>query len=111
MDERVLIVVSGETERRALPHLLDHLSQVGVADIQIRMSPHGSVTTDVAKKVIISAWWELSALGQAFDKAVVLVDADAARPEQKEAEFERLPSLISSIPIIVLVAAAKWHLV
>jgi len=62
----------------------------------------------VARKVVIGAWWER--IADPFEKVVVLIDADAADPSDKEAEFNPMVIQLASIPVPVIVTAAKWHL-
>jgi hypothetical protein len=41
MAKTVVVIASGETERRSLPHLLAHLEEEGVAVVEIRIPPGG----------------------------------------------------------------------
>jgi hypothetical protein len=111
--KRVIIIASGETERRALPHLLRHLSAEGISiDGPIRTPPrHGKITGESAWRLIASAWWEKQATTPP-DKFVILLDADGKDPEGviEQLRQELLRTGISQIPVPVLVAAAQWHL-
>lgn len=111
MAKQVVVVASGETERRALPHLLRHLSAPGIV-IEVRMSSnHRALTVEMTRKIIVAAWYEKQA-STPPDKFVVLLDADAKEPAAVAAghEAELLPRLEKQIPVPVLVVAAKWHL-
>lgn len=103
---RVLIVASGETERRALPRLLVHLP----LSVDVRIPPRGDLTVQQAVRILRAAWWEGYGRGEPPDKAVVLVDADARDPTEKEADFDPLHSQLRELDIPIRVTAAKWHL-
>lgn len=114
MAKRVVIIASGETERRSLPHLLRHLSAEGiVVDEPIRTPPSNRpITGDNASKLVLSAWYEKPP-AERPDKFVILLDADAKDPRAVVARFEedfqatRVPH---QVPIPILSVAAKWHL-
>ena len=108
--KHLLVVGSGETERRALPHLLRHVVGFEVTSLTVRVPASGQLTTAQALKVIKGAWWESQGRGEPLDKVVVLIDADAARPEDAEAAFADLHRLTADLPIAVFVCSAKWHL-
>jgi hypothetical protein len=111
MGRDVLIVASGDTERRALPHLTKHLVGAAVRSlVDVRISPHGVLTSRVAEQIIRAAWWDLHGRGLTFDKAVVLVDADTQPPDEKLREFDDLIDRLASLPLKIKVAVAKWHL-
>lgn len=112
MGKRVVIIASGETERRALPHLLSHMAAEGIDIIYpVRTSPSGRLTGDIAYKIIVSAWRELEWITPP-DKFVVLVDADGKDPVSVVASVEEQLKVtpIAKVPAAVLVTAAKWHL-
>jgi hypothetical protein len=112
MGKRVVIIASGETERRALPHLLSPMAAEGIEVIYpIRTPPNGRITGEITYKIIASAWRELSWVTPP-DKFVVLVDADGKAPEvvvaTVEQQLKKTP--VATVPAAVLVTAAKWHL-
>jgi hypothetical protein len=111
--KRVVVIASGETERRALPHITRHLCKEEGIDLQeVCIPPHHHVL-DVAsaEKLVLAAWFYLSGSGRAPDKFVVLVDADARDPADVTRAFESLPNRVHTrVPVPVIVTAAKWHL-
>lgn len=112
MGKRVVIIASGETERRALPHLLRQLADEGIEIIYpVRTPPNGRITGEIAYKIIVSVWRELEWVTPP-DKFVVLVDADSKAPEVVvEAVRQQLSKTpVDTIPAPVLITAAKWHL-
>ncbi|HSN99871.1 MAG TPA: DUF4276 family protein [Candidatus Nanopelagicales bacterium] len=114
MAKRVIVIASGETERKALPHLLAHLREEGIqvtAD-DIRTPPRsGLITGEMACKLILSAWNE-TRWSDPPSKFVVLQDADARDPraivEQLTQDLGRTRA--QEVPVPILIAAAKWHL-
>ncbi|MCC6552749.1 MAG: DUF4276 family protein [Polyangiaceae bacterium] len=112
MGKRVVIIASGETERRALPHLLSHMAAEGIDIVwPIRTPPSGRITGEIAYKIIVSAWRELEWITPP-DKFIVLVDADGKDPAAVvEAIKQQLGKTAAvNVPATVLVTAAKWHL-
>jgi phosphopantothenoylcysteine synthetase/decarboxylase len=58
MGKRVVVIASGETERRALPHLVRHLEQEDVHVAEIRIpTRHRALTVEKAEKLIKAAWF------------------------------------------------------
>ena len=84
MRKRVIVIASGETERRALPHLLSHLRDEGIvlADVRIPSRNRG-LRVKIVEKIIKSAWYESPP-----DKFVLIVDADGKDPSATLAPFE-----------------------
>jgi len=59
MARNVIILASGETERRALPHLLAHLEDRGVSVVEVRIPPrNGALSVRMAERLIKAAWYE-----------------------------------------------------
>ena len=76
MAKRVVVIASGETERRALPHLAAHLREQDIS-IEVRIPPgHRPLNAQTAENLIKAAWYERVAAPP--DKFVLLVDLDAA---------------------------------
>ncbi len=89
MPKQVVVIASGETERRALPHLLAHLRSANIE---------------------IASWF---ARGDSPpDKIVLLLDADGNAPDDVLAPFRNeLPRRIGpSIHVQLQFACAQWHL-
>ena len=75
MAKRVVVIASGETERRALPHLAAHLREQGVS-VEVRIPPgNRALNAQAAENLIKAAWYERVAAPP--DKFVLLVDLDA----------------------------------
>ena len=98
MADHVVVVASGETERRPLPHLVSHLRKQGTSVDDVRIPPRNkALDVDVAEKIIRSIWYEN--LGAEPDKIVLLVDVDTKSPDQvvrqmREELASRLPDEI-----------------
>ena len=110
MSKRVAVVASGETERRALPHLVGHLSADGVLVVAVRVPPRNlPLTPDMAEKLIKSVWYSSS--NAPPDKFVVLVDVDHADPAEVLDPFQQaLPNRLGGVQADVLYAYARRHL-
>ncbi len=109
MPKRVVVIASGETERRALPYLLAHLQDDGIA-VSIRIPPrHRAITVDEAYKIIQSTRYDFPSPP---DKYVVLVDVDGKDPAAVLASIQAgLPlRLGAQFPASVQYAYSQWHL-
>lgn len=108
--KRVVVLASGETERRALPTLLRHLvsEDISLQDVRIpQRSRH--LTVEMAVKLIRAVWFEAPASRP--EKYVVLLDADGSDPEAVLRPYrEGLPPRIADIEAAVQFACAQWHL-
>lgn len=113
MPKRVIIIASGETERRALPHLLSHLLDEGitVADVRIPSRNRG-LRVKVVEKIIKSAWRECRYTPTPPDKFVLLIDVDGKDPDATLAPFkDDLPGrLHPDIRPMLQYAYAQRHL-
>ena len=111
MGKRIVVIASGETERRALPRLLSHLEDEGVSIVDV-LIPRRNRALDVrmAERLLKSAWYESAA--DRPDKFVVLVDTDGKAPDEALAPFrEGIPGRLGDdIEADVLYAYARWHL-
>ena len=110
--KRVVVIASGDTERRALPRLLRHLCDEDIS-VEVRIPAHHSrVDVRTAEKVLKSAWYEDPTSPP--DKVVVLVDTDGKAPGDVLAPFRKdLPGRLGDDIVIgtdVLYAVAQWHL-
>jgi Domain of unknown function (DUF4276) len=112
MSNRVVVIASGETERRSLPHLLAHLGAEGISLVEVRR-PNGNRNLDVemAEKLIKASWYALPESARP-DKFVVLVDADGKDPDQILRPFrDNLAGRLGSkITASLQFAVAQWHL-
>ena len=107
MSRHVVILASGETERRALPNLLRHLRHEGIS-LEVRKPPrHGAITSDVAVKIAKACCWS----APRPHKLVVLLDADGRDPkEQLEPLQRRIGRSLDDLDLKVSYAYAQWHL-
>lgn len=111
MAKKVIILASGETERRALPHLLAHLRGRGVSVEEVRIPPGSKpLSAKIATRLIYAAWNE--SLGvRSLDKFVVLLDGDGKRPDRVLEPFRTLSERLGDdLGVTVLCAYAQWHL-
>ncbi len=110
MGKRVVVITSGETERRALPHLLRHLEATGATAADVRIPPRNlPLSPDMAEKLIKASWF--ANLQMRPNKFVVLLDTDRQNPASVMKPFEKtLPSRLASIGASVLYAYAQRHL-
>ena len=111
MAKRVVVIASGETERRAIPHLVHHLRNSGVELASVAIPANNRVlNADMVAKLIASEWFSATLSPNKF---VVLVDADGDDPDEILRPFrENLPSRLPRgvSPDAVLYACAQWHL-
>ena len=75
MAKRVAVIASGETERRALPHLVGHLQEQGISLVDVRIPPRGlPLRAEMVEKLIKATWFADSDAPP--EKFVVVVDTD-----------------------------------
>ena len=112
MSKRVVVIASGETERRALPHLLEHLRDEDIVVTEVRR-PDGNkaLSVEMAEKLIKAAWYRPPE-NRTPDKFVVLVDADGKDVNQVLTPFrQQLPGRLgANVAASVQFACAQWHL-
>ena len=105
-----MVIVSGETDRRSVPHLCRHFSQQTEV-FEVRKPPgNAALTPEQATKLIKAAWYEMHGRGRAPDKFVVLVDADTRDPLEAARPFEEMAARLADIAAPRLVAIAVRHL-
>ncbi len=107
-----MIVASGETERRALPHLLAWLREEGVELAGVRIPTRNrSLTVEMVTKLVRAAWFSMVGTALQPDKLVVLADADGHDPEDVLRPLqEELPPRLEGVGAPCLLACAQWHL-
>jgi hypothetical protein len=110
--KRVVVIASGDTERRALLHLSRDLREQGIDVSDIRSLPQlgGQVRGERLIGTIKSAWYDLSGRGQPPHKFVVLIDADGKTPDDVVAPIRAACAHLKDIPVACVVTTAKWHL-
>ena len=111
MVKKVIVLASGETERRALPHLLAHLRDRGVSVEEVRMPPrNGVLNIRTAERLIKAAWYERLGVCPP-DKFVILLDVDGKLPDKVLEPFRALPERLGGkIEVAIRCAYAQWHL-
>ena len=108
MSKNVVIIASGETERRALVHLLDHLQD---RDIRVRIPPgNQELNVKTAYSLIQASLYDYG--DRPPDKFVILKDTDSKESDAALQHLkEELPSLLGAqFRPSVLFAYAQWHL-
>ena len=108
MGKYVVIIASGETERRALPHLASHLRDEDI-EISVSIPPRNQkLNVSMAERLIKVSLYQ----GKPPDKVVVLVDLDGKEPEQVLGPFRQdLPGRLGGAPAVnIQYAYAQWHL-
>ena len=111
MARNVVVIASGLTEQRSLPHLLSYLHEQGTYVTEVRIPPNNrALGYSVAERIIRSIWYVNP--DAAPQKFVLLVDADGKDPDSvlaplQEKLTERLPD---EIRVRVQYAYAQWHL-
>ncbi len=107
MSRHVVILASGETERRALPNLLRHLRHEEIS-VEVRKPPrHRAISSDVAIKIANACYWSVPRP----HKLVVLLDADGRDPEEQlEPLQRRIGRSLDDLDLKVSYAYAQWHL-
>ena len=111
MAKNVIVLASGETERRALPHLLAHLRNRGVSVEEVRIPPrNGALSVRMAARLINAVWHERLGICSP-DKFVVLLDVDGQLPDDVLEPFGELPERLNGkIGAAIRCAYAQWHL-
>ena len=110
MAKHVVIIASGETERRALPHLVQHLQARSITVGEVRIPPrHRALNAQAAEQLIKATRYEN--LSPRPDKFVLLVDLDGADPDAAlEPMRNQLLERVDDIPADVLCTYAQQHL-
>ena len=111
MSERVVVIASGETERRSLPFLLANLADEGVIVEDVRIPPgHRAINAVVAEKIVRAVWFERT-VDERPGKFVVLLDTDRSLPQDALAPIRAgLPSRLRDIGANIQFAYAQQHL-
>ena len=107
----MIVIASGETERRAIPHLLSFLKGQGINLNRVVIPPNqGVLNFEMAEKLIKGAWYQNIATPP--HKFVVLVDLDGKDADEVLGPFkEKLEGRLGeAISAQVLYAYAQRHL-
>jgi len=106
----VVVIASGMTERRTLPHLLRHMDNEGIELVDVRIPPGGyDLTPDMAERLVRLVCRESMTAGSGLKKVVLLVDADGREPAMVLQRFSHLPARLAEL-VMVVTTVAKWHL-
>lgn len=109
MAAKIVVIVSGETDRRSIPYLCRHYR--ATTDLfEVRKPPGNALTPEQAIRLIRATWYDLHYRGQTPEKFVVLIDADAHDPAGAAKPFEDNIRSLSDIEASKLVAVAVRHL-
>ena len=110
MAKQVVVIASGETERRSLPHLVAHMRNQGI-DVTVRIPPgNRPLKLTVVYSLIQSTLYDID--GSPPDKYVILVDADGNSPDEvlDPLRVGLQNRLGSGFGPSVQYAYAQWHL-
>lgn len=111
MGKDVVVIASGETERRSLPHLVAPLQADDIAVVEIRIPPGGkALNVEMAEKLVKASWF--ARVADPPQKFVVLMDTDGKAPDDVLRPFreELRGRLGSKIDAQLQFACAQWHL-
>ena len=111
MPKSVVVIASGETERRSLPHLVAHLRNQDIFVAEVRIPPRNrALNAEMAEKLVKAAWYQN--VVEAPDKFVILVDVDGKAPDEVVPPLTAQLStrLGAEIKATVICAYAQWHL-
>ncbi len=108
--KHVVIVASGETERRALPHLLRHLQDRDVIVDEVRVPPRNrALDGPMAEKLVKAAWYEKPSAPP--HKFVVVLDLDGQDADAiLEPVRNALRPRLDEVRADLLCAYAQQHL-
>ncbi len=110
MTKHVVVIASGQTERRALPHLLARWRRDNI-EVSVRIPPRNrALGVEVAYKLIQSSLYDVGGLSP--DKYVILVDLDGKEPSEvlhplRQGLRSRLGGQFKPS---IQYAYAQWHL-
>src|SRR5438552_5098250 len=111
MSKNVVVIASGETERRSLRHLLAHLQTEDLFLVEVRITPgNKALSVNMAERLIKALWFER--INNPPDKFVLLVDTDGKSPKDVLSPYrEQLPQRLGpNISPQIQFASAQWHL-
>ena len=61
MSKQVVVIASGETERRSLPHLAAHLHAEDIFVVEVRRPDRSkALSVEMVEKLVKAAWWALA---------------------------------------------------
>lgn len=109
--KHVIVLASGETERRALPHLVAHLQQDNIFVDEVRRPDRNkALTVEMAEKLVKASWYARPT--ETTDKFVILLDTDGKDPDEVLRHFrDDLPRrLRPHVTADLQFAYAQWHL-
>ena len=106
------MLASGETERRALPHLVYHMRHRDIVVEEVRIPPNNrALNAKVLEKLIKAVWFERINTPSSPNKFVVLVDTDGKEPQEVVRILrEALEKRLRNLNVEILFAYAQEHL-
>ena len=110
MAKKVIIIASGETERRSVPHLLANMKEEGIVVDEVLYPPrHRKLSVEMAESLVKAGWFASASKPEKF---VILLDTDGKDPEEVLRPFrDNLPARIEAqISAALQFAFAQWHL-
>lgn len=112
MAKNVVVVASGETERRSLPNLVAHLREKDTSVVEVRVPPNNkALNAEMAEKLVKSVWYAAPAPDKP-DKIVLLVDVDGKSLLEVVSSIRK--QLAGRLPAEIVermqYAYAQWHL-
>ena len=112
MGKKVVVIASGETEKRSLPSLLAHLEEEKIKVIDIRYPPQHRDLTVKTVEPLVKAVWFASLPDERPDKFVVLKDVDGKQPGEVLGPLrQEIPRRLRHlIKVPIQFAYAQWHL-
>ena len=88
MAKKVIVVVSGESDRRSIPFLCRHFLEQAEM-FEVRKPPgNATLTPEQTVKLVKAGWYEMNGRGMPPDKFVILVDSDGKAPVVAAKPFE-----------------------
>ena len=107
--KRVIIIASGETERRALPHLVRQLLTSAIRVDDVLVPPRNkALNAQMAEKLMKAAWYGNQSGPP--DKFVLVVDVDRANPDEVMRPIRSQLQHVNDIEADILCAYAQEHL-
>lgn len=109
--KHLIVIASGETERRSLPHLLAYLESANIYIDEVRRPDRNkALTVEMAEKLVKAAWYARA--DEPMDKFVILLDTDGKDPDEVLRQFQDdLPKrLRPHVTAALQFAYARWHL-
>ena len=110
LTKRVVVLASGETERRALPSLVAYLQYQNISVDQVLIPPRNGALNPQMAEMLIKAGWYRNLVNPPH-KFVILVDTDGKPPNAVLEPFKEISDKLGrDIKAHITFAYAQWHL-